>query len=58
MRARCPWKRTNCRAPESPARQYRILSDHMDIYRFMVELYERDWRNGVPAPFLEYARCG
>ena len=41
--------------PNITTRQYRILSDHMDIYRFMVELYERDWRNGVPAPFLEYA---
>jgi len=36
-------------------RQYRILADHMDIYRFMTEIYETDWRNGVPAPFLEYA---
>ncbi len=36
-------------------RQYRILSDHMDIYQFMIEIYEKDWRNGVPAPFLEYA---
>lgn len=36
-------------------RQYRILADHMDIYRFMIDIYERDWRNGVPAPFLEYA---
>ena len=36
-------------------RQYRILSDHMAVYRFMTEIYERDWRNGVPAPFLEYA---
>lgn len=38
-------------------RQYRILSDHMAVYRFMLEIYERDWRNGVPAPFLEYALC-
>lgn len=38
-------------------RQYRILSDHMDVYRFMTEIYERDWRNGVPAPFMEYALC-
>ncbi len=38
-------------------RQYRILSDHMAVYRFMTEIYERDWRNGVPAPFLEYALC-
>lgn len=36
-------------------RQYRILADHMDIYQFMIEIYEKDWRNGVPAPFLEYA---
>ena len=36
-------------------RQYRILSDHMDIYNFMLEIYEKDWSNGVPAPFLEYA---
>ena len=36
-------------------RQYRILSDHMAVYQFMLEIYERDWRNGVPAPFLEYA---
>ena len=37
------------------SRQYRILADHMEIYRFMTEIYEWDWRNGVPAPFLEYA---
>ena len=36
-------------------RQYRILCDYMDVYRFMVDIYERDWRNSVPAPFLEYA---
>ena len=38
-------------------RQYRILSDHMAVYRFMLDIYECDWRNGVPAPFLEYALC-
>lgn len=27
----------------------------MDIYQFMTEIYEMDQRNGVPAPFLEYA---
>lgn len=27
----------------------------MDIYQFMVDIYERDWRNGVAAPYLEYA---
>lgn len=37
------------------SRQYRILSDHMAIYQFMIEIYEKDWRNGVPAPFVEYA---
>ena len=37
------------------SRQYRILTDHMDIYQFMIEIYEKDWRNGVAAPFLEYA---
>ena len=37
------------------ARPYQILRDHMSIYQFMLELYERDWQNGVPAPFLEYA---
>ncbi len=38
-------------------RQYRILSDHMAVYQFMLDIYDRDWRNGVPAPFLEYALC-
>ncbi len=38
-------------------RQYRLLSDHMAVYQFMTEIYERDWRNGVAAPFLEYALC-
>ncbi len=36
-------------------RQYSLLSDHMAVYDFMTEIYERDWRNGVAAPFLEYA---
>ena len=35
--------------------QFRILCDFMDVRRFMTEIYERSWRNGVPAPFLEYA---
>lgn len=35
--------------------QFRILCDFMDVRRFMTEIYERGWRNGVPAPFLEYA---
>lgn len=36
-------------------RNFKILCDFMEIREFMVEIYERDWRNGVPAPFLEYA---
>ena len=36
-------------------RPFRILADAPLIYQFMLEIYERDWRNGVPAPFLEYA---
>ncbi len=36
-------------------RNFRILCDFMEVRQFMVEVYERDWRNGVPAPFLEYA---
>lgn len=36
-------------------RQFKILSDHMDVYRFMTEIYRKDWGNGVPAPFFEYA---
>ncbi|MBQ8202345.1 MAG: GNAT family N-acetyltransferase [Clostridia bacterium] len=38
-------------------RQYRLLSDHMAVYQFMTEIYQRDWSCGVPAPFLEYALC-
>lgn len=37
------------------SRPYRLYQDHMAVYQFMLEIYERDWRNGVPAPFLEYA---
>ena len=36
-------------------RPFRILSDCGKIYQFLLEIYERDWRNGVPAPFFEYA---
>lgn len=36
-------------------RPFIILSDFMNIYQFMIDIYEKDWRNGVPAPFLEYA---
>lgn len=36
-------------------RQFRVLADCEKIYRFMLDIYERDWRNSVPAPFFEYA---
>jgi GNAT superfamily N-acetyltransferase len=36
-------------------RPFMILSDFMQVYQFMIDIYERDWKNGVPAPFLEYA---
>lgn len=36
-------------------RQFRVLADCGSIYQFMLDIYERDWRNGVPAPFFEYA---
>ncbi|HCT92255.1 MAG TPA: hypothetical protein DF613_12895, partial [Lachnospiraceae bacterium] len=36
-------------------RQFSVLADCGRIYQFMLEIYERDWRNGVPAPFFEYA---
>ena len=36
-------------------RQFSVLADCGNIYRFMLDVYERDWRNGVPAPFFEYA---
>ena len=36
-------------------RPFSVLSDCGKIYKFMLEIYEKDWRNGVPAPFFEYA---
>lgn len=36
-------------------RNFKLLCDFMKVREFMVEIYEKDWRNGVPAPFLEYA---
>lgn len=33
-------------------RQFSVLGDCGRIYQFMLDIYERDWRNGVPAPFL------
>ncbi len=37
------------------SRNFRVLCDFMDVYQFMIDIYEKDWKNGVPAPFLEYA---
>lgn len=36
-------------------RQFSVLADCGKIYQFMLDIYEKDWRNGVPAPFFEYA---
>ena len=36
-------------------RQFSVLGDCGKIYQFMLDIYERDWRNGVAAPFFEYA---
>ncbi len=36
-------------------RPFSVLADCGNIYRFLLDIYERDWRNGVPAPFFEYA---
>lgn len=38
-------------------RQFCLLTDFERVRRFMLEIYSRDWANGVPAPFLEYALC-
>ena len=36
-------------------RQFSVLGDCGKIYQFMLDIYEMDWRNGVAAPFFEYA---
>lgn len=36
-------------------KQFSILSDHMDVYRFMLDIFSPDRQGGVPAPFWEYA---
>lgn len=36
-------------------RYFRILVDFPAVYNFMLRVYQRNWQNGVPAPFLEYA---
>lgn len=36
-------------------KQFSILSDHMEVYQFMLDTFSNDRRGGVPAPFWEYA---
>ena len=36
-------------------KQFSILSDYMEVYQFMLDIFSMDRRGGVPAPFLEYA---
>ncbi len=36
-------------------KQFSILSDHMDVYDFLLDIFSQDRRGGVPAPFWEYA---
>ena len=36
-------------------RQFSVLADCGKIYQFMLDIYKKDWSNGVPAPFFEYA---
>ena len=37
------------------SRPFRVLADCGKVYQFLIDIYEKDWRNGVPAPFFEYA---
>lgn len=37
------------------SRPFRILADYMAVYDFLIEISTSDYRNGVDAPFLEYA---
>lgn len=37
------------------SRPFSVLADCGKIYQFMLDIYEKDWRNGVAAPFFEYA---
>jgi GNAT superfamily N-acetyltransferase len=36
-------------------RHFRILADFPAVHSFMLRIYQHNWNNGVPAPFLEYA---
>ncbi len=33
-------------------RPFHIMADCGKVYQFLTDVYERDWKNGVPAPFL------
>ena len=37
------------------SRPFRVLGDCNKVYEFMTAIYERDHRNGIQAPFFEYA---
>ena len=36
-------------------KQFCLFSDFPLVRAFMVDIYHKNWDNGVPAPFLEYA---
>ena len=36
-------------------KQFQPLTDEGRVWDFMVEVYDENWSNGVPAPFFEYA---
>lgn len=38
-------------------KQFSILSDHMAVYQFLLDIFSLDRWGGVPAPFWEYALC-
>lgn len=33
-------------------RPFHIMADCGKVYQFLTGIYERNWKNGVPAPFL------
>lgn len=36
-------------------RPFSVLADCGKIYEFLLEIYERDWKNGIPAMSLKRA---
>ena len=36
-------------------KQFQILTDNQLVWDFMTEIFSKDFSNGVPAPFFEYA---